>query len=255
MSSPKECLCFALDVPNPEEARRFVERLAPYVGLFKVGLELFVMEGPGLLSSIKEWGAEKIFLDIKLHDIPRTVERARRSAGRLPVDFLSVHCESLWAGPGEREPPERETMPSLLGITVLTSLPADDLPHLGYAEGLSITDLVLMRAEMAERAGCAGVVCSGREVEAVRDRFGPDFTILTPGVPDARCAARLVRGCRRRSGSHPDPVGCDSTRLGLRRDRQADRSGAGPRGSGPEGAGRNRARPERPAEVTKLPAP
>jgi len=185
MADPKECLCFALDVPNPEEARRFVERLAPYVGLFKVGLELFVMEGPGLLSSIKEWGAEKIFLDIKLHDIPRTVERARRSAGRLPVDFLSVHCESLWAGPGEREPPERETMPSLLGITVLTSLPADDLPHLGYAEGLSITDLVLMRAEMAERAGCAGVVCSGREVEAVRDRFGPDFTILTPGVRPA----------------------------------------------------------------------
>jgi len=185
MSNPKECLCFALDVPGTEEARRFVEILAPCVGVFKVGLELFVKEGPGLLASIKEWGAEKIFLDLKLHDIPRTVERARRSAGRLPVDFLSVHCEGLWAGPEERQPPEQATRPSLLGITVLTSLQADDLPHLGYAEGLSITDLVLKRAEIAENAGCAGVVCSGREVEAVRGRFGPDFMLLTPGVRPA----------------------------------------------------------------------
>lgn len=185
MKDPKECLCFALDVPETEEARRYVQTLSPYVGLFKVGLELFVKEGPGLLLSVKEWGAEKIFLDLKLHDIPRTVERARSSAGRLPVDFLSVHCEALWAGPGGRQPEKEETGPSMLGITVLTSLPADDLAHLGYAEGLSVTDLVLKRAEMAERGGCAGVVCSGREVEAVRSRFGPDFTILTPGVRPA----------------------------------------------------------------------
>jgi orotidine-5'-phosphate decarboxylase len=182
MKAPKECLCFALDVPGTEEARRFVEMLSPHVGLFKVGLELFVKEGPGLLFSVKEWGAEKIFLDLKLHDIPRTVERARRSAGKLPVDFLSVHCESLWSGPSGGQPPEGEAKPAMLGITVLTSLPEEDLPHLGYAEGLSSIDLVLMRAEMAKRGGCAGVVCSGREVEAVRERFGSDFTILTPGV-------------------------------------------------------------------------
>jgi orotidine-5'-phosphate decarboxylase len=182
VTNPKESLCFALDVPSTEEARRFVELLAPYVGLFKVGLELFVKEGPGLLSSIKGWGADKIFLDLKLHDIPRTVERARRSASQLPVDFLSVHCECLWRGPGEEDPADLENMPSLLGITVLTSLTAEDLPRLGYTEGLSITDLVLMRAEIARKAGCRGVVCSGREVEAVRDGFGTDFTILTPGV-------------------------------------------------------------------------
>jgi orotidine-5'-phosphate decarboxylase len=68
---------------------------------------------------------------------------------------------------------------------VLTSLPEKDLPLLGYAGGLSITDLVLKRAEIAQRAGCEGVVCSGREVEAVRGRFGPDFTLLTPGVRPA----------------------------------------------------------------------
>ena len=185
MKDPKECLCFALDVPGSEEARRLVEELAPCAGVFKVGLELFVKEGPGLLASIKEWGAEKIFLDLKLHDIPRTVERARRSAGRLPVDFLSVHCEGMWPGAGGSEPPEKDARPSLLGITVLTSLPEEDLPRLGYAEGLSATDLVLMRAAIAQEAGCAGVVCSGREVEAVRDRFGPDFILLTPGVRPA----------------------------------------------------------------------
>ncbi len=185
MRDPKECLCFALDVPGAEEARRLVEQLAPHVGLFKVGLELFVREGPGLVVSVKEWGAEKIFLDLKLHDIPRTVQRARRSAGRLPVDFLSVHCESLWAGPHGGEPPGEGVKPAMLGVTVLTSLPEEDLPHLGYAAGLSGIDLVLMRAEMAKKGGCAGIVCSAREVEAVRNRFGADFTLLTPGVRPA----------------------------------------------------------------------
>jgi orotidine-5'-phosphate decarboxylase len=185
MKDPKECLCFALDVPGAEEARPLVEELAPYIGVFKVGLELFVKEGPGLLASIKGWGAEKIFLDLKLHDIPRTVERARRSAATLPVDFLSVHCEALWPDPGERQTPDGEAGPSLLGITVLTSLPEADLPRLGYAEGLSALDLVLKRAQIAQEAGCAGIVCSGKEVEAVRSRFGPDFVLLTPGVRPA----------------------------------------------------------------------
>ena len=185
MSDPKEFLCFALDVPGVEEARRLVELLAPCVGLFKVGLELFVKEGPGLLSSIHSWGAERIFLDLKFHDIPRTVHRARRSAGHLPVDFLSVHCESLLDGPEGPKTSDQEALPSLLGITILTSLSEEDLRRLGYAGHSSVTDIVLMRAEIARKAGCAGVVCSGREVEAVRGRFGPDFIILTPGVRPA----------------------------------------------------------------------
>ena len=185
MPDPKDCLCFALDVPGTGEARRLVETLAPWVGLFKVGLELFVKEGPALLPSIRAWGAERIFLDLKFHDIPRTVRRARRSAGRLPVDFLSVHCESLLDGEQETQPEEQEALPALLGITLLTSLSEEDLRRLGYAEHLSVTDVVLARAEIARKAGCAGVVCSGREVEAVRGRFGPDFIILTPGVRPA----------------------------------------------------------------------
>jgi len=183
MTDPKESLCFALDVSSTDEARGLVGLLGPHVGLFKVGLELFVKEGPALLSSIRDWGAKRIFLDLKLHDIPRTVHRAWRSAGHLPVDFLSVHCESLLVdGPEWPKASEQESLPALLGITILTSLSEGDLRRLGYAENSSVTDVVLTRAEIARKAGCAGVVCSGREVAAVRDRFGPDFIILTPGV-------------------------------------------------------------------------
>lgn len=185
MPDPKDCLCFALDVSEPGEARRLVETLTPWVGLFKVGLELFVREGPAFLSSIRAWGAERIFLDLKFHDIPRTVRRARRSAGRLPVDFLSVHCESLLDREEEAETAEEESLPALLGITLLTSLSEADLRRLGYKDQLSVTDVVLARSEIARKAGCAGVVCSGREVKAVRRRFGPGFLIVTPGVRPA----------------------------------------------------------------------
>ncbi len=202
---PRRSLCFALDVPGTREAERLVELLAPHVGVFKVGLELFVREGPALLASIKGCGAERIFLDLKFHDIPRTVQRACRSAARLGVDYLTVHAEALVAeaaggagepgpagtngsggrtGPGKGGGPgrEAEAAPRLLAVTVLTSLGADDLPRLGYAPGLAPLDLVLLRAEIAARAGCAGIVCSGREVRAVRERLGPDLLVVTPGV-------------------------------------------------------------------------
>jgi len=192
MADPKESLCFALDVSRTNEARRLVGLLGPHVGLFKVGLELFIKEGPAILSSIRDWGAKGIFLDLKLHDIPRTVRRAWRSAAHLPVDFLSVHSESLLMDdPEGPKLSDQEALPSLLGITILTSLSEGDLRRLGYAEHSSVTDIVLTRAEIAKKAGCAGVVCSGREVGAVRDRFGPDFIILTPGV---RPAWSLVSG-------------------------------------------------------------
>jgi orotidine-5'-phosphate decarboxylase len=182
MHEPKESLCFALDVPDRESARRLVGRLAGSVGMFKVGLELFVKEGPDLLRALPDWGAEKIFLDLKFHDIPRTVLGACRSAGRLPVSFLSVHCEGLWEGRVKSGKLVQEGGPNLLGITVLTSLGEPDLKRLGYAGALSLTDLVLLRASIAKEAGCAGVVCSGREVGGIRKRFGPDFVILTPGI-------------------------------------------------------------------------
>ncbi len=183
MSDPRDSLCFALDVSEVEEAERMVALLAPHVGIFKIGLQLFLLGGPELVCSIHALGAEKIFLDLKFLDIPRTVYQARRSAARMPVSFLSVHCESLANPPPDSgEPDDQEPMPQLLGVTILTSLGPSELKLLGYRPELSLTDIVLMRAELARKAGCAGVVCSGREVEAIRERLGPDVLIVTPGI-------------------------------------------------------------------------
>ncbi|MEW6444162.1 MAG: orotidine-5'-phosphate decarboxylase [bacterium] len=179
---PGESLCFALDVPDREAARDLVTRLAGTVGLFKVGLELFVSEGPSLLREMAGWGAAKIFLDLKLHDIPRTVLGACRSAGRAPVELLSVHAEALWQSGRSRDRSISEAGPRLLGITVLTSVADQDLEPLGYARGLSVSELVVLRASIAREAGCAGVVCSGREVGLIRKRLGADLLVLAPGI-------------------------------------------------------------------------
>ena len=183
MTDPKESLCFALDVSHAGEALEQVEMLAPYVGVFKVGLQLFLKEGPALLASLHEKGAEKIFLDLKLLDIPRTVRQARISAGEMPVEFLSVHSEGLLGGSAEQEEPEKEKLlPKLLMVTILTSLSNMDIRRLGYRRNLTLGDIVLLRTDVAKEAGCAGVICSGNEVEAVRNRLGTGFLIVTPGI-------------------------------------------------------------------------
>jgi orotidine-5'-phosphate decarboxylase len=182
MPEPKESLCFALDVSTAAEAEKQVERLAPYVGLFKVGLQLFLREGPALIRSVHERGAEKIFLDLKLLDIPRTVHQARSSAAQMPVDFLSVHCEALTQLPVNGEAGANKALPRFLAVTLLTSLDESDLRRLGYRRNLTLLDIVYLRTDIAREAGCAGVVCSGREVEAVRNRAGAGFLVVTPGI-------------------------------------------------------------------------
>lgn len=182
MQDPRERLCFALDVQDRTAAGKFVTLLSDVVGLFKVGLELFVREGPDLLLEMKDRGARRIFLDLKFHDIPRTVLGALRSASLLPVEFLSVHAEALWQGREQRGPQALARGPKLLGITVLTSLGEEDLEKIGYGTGLSLKNLVLLRACIAREGGCAGVVCSAAEVAELRVRFGPGFLLFVPGI-------------------------------------------------------------------------
>lgn len=181
---PRESLCYALDVSTAAEAQAEVDRLAPHVGIFKVGLQLFIREGPALLRSLHERGAARIFLDLKLLDIPRTVREARASAAKMPVDFLSVHCEGITRPPGgpPSDPQEEKKLPRLLAVTLLTSLEESDLRRLGYRRNLSLLDVVYLRTDIAREAGCAGVVCSGREVEGVRNRAGNGFLVVTPGI-------------------------------------------------------------------------
>jgi orotidine-5'-phosphate decarboxylase len=177
MRQPKDRLIFALDVPNRAEAERFLKRLKAEVGLFKVGLELFVAEGPAILRFLAESYGVEYFLDLKFHDIPATVRRAQ--ARILPgARLATVHVDSgreiLKAG-GEVK---------LLGVTLLTHLGPEDLAAMGLAREYvrNPAKLVLLRARLAQEAGCDGVVCAGTEARAVKKACGPDFLVVCPGI-------------------------------------------------------------------------
>jgi orotidine-5'-phosphate decarboxylase len=182
LNDPKARLIFALDVPGMDEAVSFVQKLDGSVGMFKVGLELFIKEGPAVLTAIKDHSDAEIFLDLKLHDISITVERSVKSLLEYPVRFLTVHCsggatmlQAAVNGAGD-------SGLQILGVTVLTNLGPDDYrEELGYRKDLTLRDLAVTRAGMADEAGCAGVICSGLEVVAIRKNF-EDLKIVVPGI-------------------------------------------------------------------------
>lgn len=181
--APKDRIIFALDVPGVDEARRFVELLGDHVGMFKVGLELFVACGPEVVRAVRDAGGRGVFLDLKFHDIPETVRGAMRSASSLGADLVTVHTSdgrAMMRAAVEAAGPSR-----VLGVTVLTSLSGEALGEAGIGPSFTPETLVVHRAKSAFSAGCAGVVCSGQEARAVRDAFGPGFLIVTPGVRSA----------------------------------------------------------------------
>lgn len=186
MKSPQDYIIFPLDVPDHDRAISFVETLDGHVGLFKVGLELFIAQGPGLLKEIRNRTRAGIFLDLKLHDIPATVKRAFLAASIHRPQFVTVHCDE---GDGVLKDVAEENPGNtkLLGVTVLTSLNREKLRNSGYAKEYSedVIELVLLRARMAKAAGCHGVVCSGLEAARVRKEIGPEMIIVTPGIRPA----------------------------------------------------------------------
>jgi len=186
MKSPEDHIIFPLDVPSHDQAMSYVEALDGHVGLFKVGLELFIAQGPELLREIRNRTSAGIFLDLKLHDIPATVKRAFLAASMHRPRFVTVHCDE---GNGILKDVARENPGNtqILGITVLTSLNREKLRQSGYAEEYAedVSELVLLRARMARAAGCQGVVCSGLEATRVREEIGPDMVIVTPGIRPA----------------------------------------------------------------------
>jgi orotidine-5'-phosphate decarboxylase len=174
-------LIFALDVDTAEEAESLVRLLASEVGVFKLGLELFVAQGPAMVERLRRAGAESLFLDLKLHDIPATMRSAARAAASLGVEFITCHCDQVGIFSGLELGRTR-----LLGVTVLTSLGPEDLAAMGYPEKLrDPAALVVRRAQLAMAAGCAGVVCSGLEAEAVRQALGPEALVVCPGIRPA----------------------------------------------------------------------
>jgi len=190
LKDPKSRLIFALDVPSLDEAVSFVQKLDGSVGMFKVGLELFIKEGPAVLSAIKNHSDAEIFLDLKLHDIPATVERAVRSAADHNVRFLTVHCSGGEAMLKAAVQGAGDSGLQILGVTVLTSLgPDDHREDLGYRKDLTLKDLVVIRAGMAEKSGCAGVVCSGEELTRIHDHLANIMTVV-PGIRPANNTVR-----------------------------------------------------------------
>jgi orotidine-5'-phosphate decarboxylase len=183
MKQPKDYIIFPLDVPTLREAKRYVALLSEHVGMFKVGLELFIRSGPEIINLVKTSGAAGVFLDLKLHDIPVTVERAVEIIADLGVTFVTVHCgESKRMLESAVEKSEGRV--GILGVTVLTSVLGTDIDDAGFRDEFSadISRLVLKRAAMAEAAGCAGVVCSGLEVKMIKQAARQGFIVVTPGI-------------------------------------------------------------------------
>lgn len=178
--SPKDRIIFALDVPDVEGAKKYVDLLREHVGVFKIGLELFVACGPEIVRTVRERGGRGIFLDLKFHDIPETVKGAMRSAAALGVDFVTVHTSD--GSSILKAAVEAAGNTKVLGVTVLTSLSKEAFPEAGIDESFTPESLVLHRAKTARASGCAGVICSGLEAKAVRAALGPGFLIITPGV-------------------------------------------------------------------------
>ncbi len=184
-----ERLIAALDVPTRDDAERLVERLGTSVSYYKVGMELFYALGGDIVTWLK--GREKkVFLDLKLHDIPNTVGNGLCSLLRLRPDILNVHTagglrmmqtarEALHRAADEMGVP----CPKLIGVTVLTSMDAQDWTGLGHTG--TIADAVLRRAKLAQEAGLDGVVASPAETAEIRRACGDDFLIVTPGIRPA----------------------------------------------------------------------
>jgi orotidine-5'-phosphate decarboxylase len=163
---PENPLILALDVSDLRRAEDLAERLAPHVGLLKVGLELFSAIGPDAVRAVSLHGP--VFLDTKLHDIPNTVERASANIAKLGVRMFNVH--TLGGEAMMRAAFVGAAMPLVLGVTVLSSLAGEDL-----ASPASL-------AFEAKAAGLDGVVVSGTDVRDVRDACGEDFVLAVPGI-------------------------------------------------------------------------
>ena len=173
-------LIVALDKPTIQDAQAVVDTLGDTVSFYKIGLQLLPIGGMQLAASLKAAG-KQVFLDYKLHDIPATVEKATRSITGAGCDLLTVHAEPavMRAAAAGRD----DSTLKILGVTVMTCYDDAMLEEMGYAH--KARDLVFRRVEQALEAGIDGVVASAQEAGEIRQRFGGDFLIVTPGIRPA----------------------------------------------------------------------
>ncbi|MBR0198245.1 MAG: orotidine-5'-phosphate decarboxylase [Kiritimatiellae bacterium] len=176
-------LIVALDVQTREEAVDKIKAIGDAVGFYKIGLELFTAEGPDVVKAVKDLG-KKVFLDLKFHDIPRTVERAVRSGGKLGVDLMTIHSiggNAMIRAAAEAAAEFGENGPKILAVTVLTSLDENDLRDVGIL-GRTPAEQVRQAAYLAVASGAHGLVCSPKEVGALSAALKKGTLFVTPGV-------------------------------------------------------------------------
>ena len=209
MLSARERLIVALDVPTPAEATTLVDRLAGLAGMFKVGSQLFTAGGPDLVRALVARG-EKVFLDLKYHDIPNTVAAAVSAACRLGVSLVHVHAlggkAMMEAAVGAM--PAMGTR--LLAVTVLTSHDAASLGEVGV--GGDVADAVRRLALLAHAAEVDGVVASPQEVALIREACGADLLVVTPGIRPAQ--SRLADQARAATPAAALKAGADMLVVG-----------------------------------------
>jgi orotidine-5'-phosphate decarboxylase len=173
----------ALDTPSAGDALRLVERLGPAADFYKVGLELYTAEGPGMVRELLA-REKRVFLDLKLHDIPNTVAGAVREASRLGVDLLTVHA----AGGSAMLEAARHAASGalrLVAVTVLTSLEASDLGRTWGRQVASVPDEASRLASLAKAEGIDGVVAAASDATRIRREVGEDFLLVVPGIRPA----------------------------------------------------------------------
>jgi orotidine-5'-phosphate decarboxylase len=183
---PKNPIIVALDVPSAERAEALAAEVAPYVGAFKIGSELFTTAGPEIVRRVRATGAA-VFLDLKFHDIPNTVAKAVASATRLDAQMLTIHTsggsEMMRAAKEAAEKTAAEAgraAPFVLGVTVLTSSNDATLAELGL--GAKMEQQVERLAKLAVASGLKGLVCSPLEIHLLRPLLPQDIALVTPGI-------------------------------------------------------------------------
>jgi len=192
MMDPRERLIFALDVEHFGEAQELVGLLKGHVGLFKVGKQLFTHSGPKVIDMIRRKG-ERVFLDLKFHDIPNTVAKAGEEAAKLGSAIFTVHSMGGYEMMKRTVESSRNIAkqlnipkPLILAVTILTSMDEGILEEVGIKT--PVDQQVVRLATLAKRAGVSGVVASPREISLIRDHCGSNFLIVTPGVRPASAA-------------------------------------------------------------------
>lgn len=176
-----------LDFPDQEQALALCQQLPPDQCKLKIGKELFTRAGPALVTKLIDSGYD-IFLDLKYHDIPNTVAQACKAAAELGVWMLNVHaCGGKQMLQAAREAIDSSSkQPLLIAVTVLTSMNEEELTEIGVTR--SLPDQVMHLASMTKDAGLDGVVCSAREAAQLKQNFGPEFCLVTPGIRPASAA-------------------------------------------------------------------